>query len=104
MRFRTSATNACKWNLGYKALAEGDDVGTAVTSLTVTDLDSATADDLNITAALSVPASTLASTDEIVAFELLRDADATADTVDADAHFYGMLIEYETDPSIDNSL
>jgi len=89
------------WDIDYIARASGEDIGATVTNLTTTDTDSTTADALNISDALTIPASTLASTDELLYLNLRREAAASGDTLDADATFYGISIAYTSTPSIE---
>lgn len=98
----TSATNGVVWDVDYLARALAEDVGASVSNLTTTDLDSATADVLNRSDALTLPADTLAD-DDLLYLNLRREAADSADTVDADVAFYGMLITYQSKPSIYDS-
>lgn len=90
----------CVWDIDYIAVGAGDDVGAATANLTTTDTDSTTADDLNISDALTLPANTMASTAELLSLSVNRDADEVADDLAADATFYGIRIDYETLPNI----
>jgi len=96
----TTASRAVVWNISYGAYASGDDVGGANTVLTTTDVDITTADDLDISDAMTIPADTLASLDEMLSLVLRRDANNAADTVDEDAEAYGILIEYTPLPEV----
>lgn len=90
----------CVWNISYDAFAAGDDVGSTNTVLTTTDTDSTTADDLDISDALTLPADVLAATNEMLSLVLRRDANNAADTLDDDAAAYGILITYTPIPEV----
>jgi len=90
----------CNWGILYLASAAGDDMGAAGTAVTVSDPDNTTADDLNISPVISIPASTVASTAEMLNLAFYRDADASADSLAEDAEFYGLLITYQPKPVI----
>jgi len=94
----TDDTKDVDWSIVYGAYAAGDDVGATGTTLLTTDLDNATADDLRISDAMTIPASVLASNVEMLSLVLRRDA--SADTLTVDAECYGILIEYTPLPEI----
>lgn len=91
------------WDIDYAAVAAGEDMGVALTAGTVTDTDSTTADAQMISDAVTVAANTFAAVGEKMIIAVSRDADATGDTVAGDASFYGLLITYESTPSISAS-
>lgn len=91
------STNGVVWDIDYVARAIGEDMGVAVTNLTTTDLDSATADALNRTAALTLPADTVA-VDDLLNLNLRREAADGSDTVTVQAEFYGIQIDYTSKP------
>ena len=97
----TTAAKGVVWDADYAARAVGEDVGVAVTNVSAgADIDSTTADDLNIAPAIILPAATFASTDELLFLSIFRDAGEATDNVTDDASFYGVRIDYTTTPSI----
>lgn len=98
----TNGTN-CTWDIDYIARASTEDVGATVSNITAgVDADSTTADDLNIAPAMTLPANTFASTNEVLFLSLFRDVDAS-DNLAVDAYFLGLRIDYTCDPSISTS-
>lgn len=91
------------WDIDYAAVTAGEDMGVALTAGTVTDTDSTTADALMVSDAVTIAANTFAYVGEKLIVAVSRDADATGDTVAGDASFYGLLITYESTPSISAS-
>jgi len=91
------------WDIDYAPRTTGEDMGVALTAGTVTDTDSTTADALMVSDAVTIAANTFAAVGEQLILAVSRDADATGDTVDFDAAFYGLLITYESTPSISAS-
>lgn len=94
----TDDTKDVDWSIVYGAFAADDDVGATGTTLLITDLDSATADDLNIADVMTIPADVLAANTEMLSLVLRRDA--SADTLAVDAECYGILIEYTPIPEV----
>ncbi len=94
----------CMWAIDYSAIASGEDVGASVTNIAAAaSTDSTTADDLNISAAITLPANAFAAVGEVLFMSLHRDADNGSDDLAADAHFHGIRIDYTCDPSISTS-
>lgn len=96
-----TAGNDCVWGITYLAAVAGEDMGADGASLTTTDTDSTTSDGLNVSDAITIPANTFASVAELMSLILYRDANAAGDTLDDDAAFYGLLIEYTPYPEVE---
>ncbi len=88
------------WDIDVRAVAAGDDIGVAVTNATTTDTDSTTADDLNISDAISIAADTMAANSELLFINVRREAADAGDDLDADAAFYGIRLDYTPLPEV----
>ncbi|KKN23536.1 hypothetical protein LCGC14_0904030 [marine sediment metagenome] len=97
----TTAAKGVVWDADYTARALAEDIGVTVTNVSAgADIDSTTADDLNISPAIIIPAATFASTAELLFLSIFRDAGESADNVTDVASLYGIRIDYTTTPSI----
>jgi len=96
----TAATDVV-WDIDYIARALGEDVGVAVSNVSVTDTDSTTADALMESPVITIPADTLAGNTESLFLSLRRDADTTGgDTLASDATVFGIRVGWEITPLV----
>ena len=92
-------TGTVCWDIDHSAIAVGEDAGKTIANIAgVADTVEGTANYLNVSAALSLPASTLASTDEVLSLSVRRDV--AIDNLNGDAVLYGIRIDYTCKPSI----
>lgn len=86
------------WDIITVPLAEDEAAAGAGNTDSVTDTEvSATANDLNITAAVTIAASTEWAAGDMVILRINRDADNVGDTLAADAIFLGLELTYTAD-------
>ncbi len=94
----------CTWDIDYLPIAAGENIGASVSNMTAgIDTDNVLANYLNIGPAITLPADTFASTDEVLFLSLFRDV-GSADNLVADASFFGLRIDYTTTPSISTTV
>ncbi len=84
----------CVWDLITVPLAESEAMAGAGNTDSVTDTTDGTANDLNITAAVTISASTEWAAGDLVVLKVNRNADDAADTLAADAVLLGVRIDY----------
>jgi hypothetical protein len=95
----TSASETFLAALSSKASADTEDVGgTHTITLSTADVNSATADALRITPAITIAADFLASTEELWSMSLYRDV--SGDDAGEDVTVYGMRIDYTPKPFV----
>lgn len=98
---QSTASRACVWNIDYVVAAAGEDVGATVSNIAAAaDTDIETADDLNISEAMTLPADAFASTSELLFLSLHRLPTDGNDNLGADAACYGIRMDYTCLPSV----